>query len=182
MFDVKKRRAKDFYTNIETKLQQKAEIRSIFSSRISKRKKTTEKKPKCLTTTLGTSVSAMFSSLFLYFSFGKQSYKNHNGIYRTHTTSGNWKYLKLMGFKLVVIGRLKRWSNIAWNIFLCHQTQTRVHRSIARINGERTEKKKIFQVHVKAPSDDDGDTRNMWTQTPAEAVFKLWNFHASVGS
>lgn len=178
MFDVKKRRVKDFYTNIETKLQQKAEIRKKFSSRISKRKKTTEKKPKCLTTTLGTSISAMFSSRF---SFEEQSYKNHNGIYRTHTTSGDWKYLGLMGFELEIICDLERRSNIAWNIFpLSPIADPRA--SIARMNGERIEKKRSSRFTSKHLPTKTAEHEKYVNTDTSRSCLKLWNFHVGVGS
>jgi predicted AAA+ superfamily ATPase len=70
---------KNLYTNIKPKLQQKAEIRRIFSSRIFEYKKTTQKRNSNALQQHNRSLC--ISDFFLQ----NQSYKNHNGIYQTYT-------------------------------------------------------------------------------------------------
>lgn len=75
------------YTRVSNEITAESRnTKNIFFTNL-EHKKTTKKNPKCFTTTTHLSVSAIF-----FFSFKKQSYKNHNGIYHTNTTKG-WMLL-----------------------------------------------------------------------------------------
>lgn len=80
----KRRKAtkKIFNTNIQRNYSKKKYEEYFFTNL--EHKKTTEKKPKCFTTT-----PLLYITDIFYFSFRTQSYKNHNGIYQTDTNIGS---------------------------------------------------------------------------------------------